>query len=100
MKSKLVMFPVHLCVLSDSNYALFCCCFSAKVETDDLDTVTHMKPGIDVCPIQLAVLSHSLHILQNMCLWPLDKSRLGFGTNRIDLTTFTDDEKRMCRNQK
>ena len=71
--------------------------FSAKVEVDELDTVIkiHMKPGIDVCPTQLAVLSHSLHILQSMCLWPLDKSRLGFSANKIDLTTFTDDEKQM-----
>jgi hypothetical protein len=69
--------------------------FPAKVEVDDLGLVTRvlMKPCIDTCPIQLDILAQAFHVLQYMCLWPLDKSRLGFSANRVDLTTFTDDEK-------
>ena len=69
--------------------------FSAKVEIDDLEAITHihMKPCIDTCPIQLGLISHAFQILQHVCLWPLDKSRLGFSANKVDLTMFTDDEK-------
>ncbi|XP_053397755.1 uncharacterized protein LOC128556479 [Mercenaria mercenaria] len=71
----------------------------AKVEVDDLGLVTkvHMKPCIDTCPIQLGLLAQAFQVLQYMCLWPLDKSRLGFSANRVDLTTFTDDEKQRLR---
>lgn len=71
----------------------------AKVETDELGIVTqiHMKPCVDVCPEQLELLTNTTQILQSMCLWPLDKSRLGFSANRVDLTTFTDDDKQRSR---
>ncbi|KAH3725429.1 hypothetical protein DPMN_051262, partial [Dreissena polymorpha] len=71
----------------------------AKVEVDDLGSVTeiHMKACMDTCPVQLGLISHSFQLLHSVCLWPLDKSRLGFSANRVDLTTFTDDEKQKAK---
>ena len=65
------------------------------METDELGLVTdiHVKVSSDTSPLQLQALTHALHILQNICLWPLDRARLGFAANRVDLTHFTDNEK-------
>ncbi|XP_052808503.1 uncharacterized protein LOC128237211 isoform X2 [Mya arenaria] len=71
----------------------------AKVDVDELDIVTsvHLTPGVDICPVRLGAVTHAIQLLHWVCLWPLDKSRLGFTANRVDLTTFTDDDKQRSR---
>ena len=68
---------------------------TAMVEVDDLGLVeaVHLTPGCDMSPVRLEVITRALNMLRWLCLWSLDRSRLGFSANKVDLTTFTDDEK-------
>ena len=68
---------------------------SGQVETDELGLVlaVHLRPGTDAGHVQLKMLTTAFQVLQRICVWPLDKSRLGFSASRIDLTSFSDNEK-------
>ncbi|KAL3882501.1 hypothetical protein ACJMK2_028838 [Sinanodonta woodiana] len=70
-----------------------------RVQRDEKGRVEKvcLTPCIDVCPRQFGQLSNAIQIIQNVCLWPLDRSKLGFSANKINIASFTDDQKQRSR---